>query len=360
MSKKIKDFLNILEQKDAYVEFNLSDNKDIKLILDEYFPDKGMFFYNELEIYCKEKNLNYEKIKNSKYPFLNHLYTVKNSISKTDTNILIGNLQDYYFSSSRGCAFSRNYSFIIPFAYYHYVNPNIIDLRKGEEMRIRIVKYDSFKIVSGGGCANHRLYGIYRGLNEFNNSTLLLNNLEITVYESINNDYTAYLRTYILPKISEGIFTINLLNNNLVFNITNSIVEFTIHSYDENPLKKPVTQQLLKVIEKTYKFFENNGINKPLIIIKNEEEKIINLIFSKSYRFDIILSLDDFKLFGESLEDIKFGVIASIRKVLNKHYIGNIINISKMQNIKEKKESIKYILKSLEKDKKNLSCISLH
>ena len=63
MSKKIKDFLNIHKQKDAYVESSLSDSKDIKLILDEYFPDKDMFFYNDLEIYCKEKNLNYEKIK---------------------------------------------------------------------------------------------------------------------------------------------------------------------------------------------------------------------------------------------------------------------------------------------------------
>ena len=44
MSKKIKDFLNILEQKDAYVESSLSDSKDIKLILDEYFPDKDMLF----------------------------------------------------------------------------------------------------------------------------------------------------------------------------------------------------------------------------------------------------------------------------------------------------------------------------
>lgn len=52
-----------LKQKYAYVESSLSDSKDIKLILDEYFPDKDMFFYNDLEIYCKEKNLNYEKIK---------------------------------------------------------------------------------------------------------------------------------------------------------------------------------------------------------------------------------------------------------------------------------------------------------
>ena len=59
MSKKIKDFLNILEQKDAYVESSLSDSKDISAGLIQYGNDVNMAFFSQES----SQNLNYEKIK---------------------------------------------------------------------------------------------------------------------------------------------------------------------------------------------------------------------------------------------------------------------------------------------------------
>lgn len=366
MSEKIRDFLNELEQKDKNVDditdINISielnaerkreRNKKINLKLDKYFPDKGMFFYNRLEIYCIEKKLNYENIKNSNYPFFKYLYAVKSSIKELNTEILIGNLKDCYFSSSRECAFSRCHSFIIPFAYYHFGDSHIIDIKASynkayEEMSISIVEYDGFKIVSGAGCANHRLYGIYRGLDEFSDSKLLLNTLKKTVYEPVNNDFTNYLRTYILPKLSDGTFTINFVeNDNLVLKFSNSAVEFTLLNDIANPLERPIIQELLNVIEKTYKVFEIKGINKPFITIKDEDEKILELTLFGKHKKEITLSIDDFKLFEENLDDIELGVMVSIKRAWSEHYKGEKIFISEMRNIRDKKEAIKYILES--------------
>jgi hypothetical protein len=307
MSEKIRDLLNELEQKDKNVEdttdinismeFNAERKRErynkINLKLDEYFPDKGMFFYKELEIYCIEKKLNYENIRNSKYPFFKYLYAVKSSVEEINTDISIGSLKGHYFSSSRGCPFSRLSSFIIPFADYHYRNPNIIDIRSiGDHMGIIIKEYDGFKIVLGNGGSNHRLYGIYRGIDEFSDSKLLLNTLEKTVYEPIDNEFTYYLRTYILPKLSDGTFTINFVeNDNLVLKFSNSAVEFKILYFVKNPLERPIIQELLNVIERIYKIFENKGMNNPLITIKNEDEKILELTLSEKHKKEITPSL---------------------------------------------------------------------
>lgn len=362
MSEKIRDLLNELEQKDKNVEdttdinismeFNAERKRErynkINLKLDEYFPDKGMFFYKELEIYCIEKKLNYENIRNSKYPFFKYLYAVKSSVEEINTDISIGSLKGHYFSSSRGCPFSRLSSFIIPFADYHYRNPNIIDIRSiGDHMGIIIKEYDGFKIVLGNGGSNHRLYGIYRGIDEFSDSKLLLNTLEKTVYEPIDNEFTYYLRTYILPKLSDGTFTINFVeNDNLVLKFSNSAVEFKILYFVKNPLERPIIQELLNVIERIYKIFENKGMNNPLITIKNEDEKILELTLSEKHKKEITLSVDDFKLFEENLDDIKLGVMAFIKREWSQKYIGENIFISEMKNIKDKKEAIKYILES--------------
>ena len=97
------------------------------------------------------------------------------------------------------------------------------------------------------------------------------------------DDFTNYLRTYILPKLSDGTFTINFVeNDNLVLKFSNSAVEFTLLNDIANPLERPIIQELLNVIEKTYKVFENKGINKPFITIKDEDEKILELtLFGK-------------------------------------------------------------------------------
>lgn len=362
MNEKIRDFLNAVEQKVKNVEdikditLDIEHQKEIKRErdkkinqkLDEYFPDKGMFFHKELEIYCIEKRLNYENIKNSNYPFLKYLYTVKSSVKEINTDISIGSLKGHYFSSSRGCAFSRCHSFIIPFADYYYGNPNIIDIRSiGDNMGILIREYDGFKMVLGDGGSNHRLYGIYRGLDEFSDSKLLLNTLEKSVYVPTNNDFANYLRTHILPKVSDGTLTINRdKDKNLVFKISNSVVEFNILRSVKNPLERPIIQELLNVIEKTYKVFENKGIDKPFITIKDEDEKILELTLFGKHKKEITLSIDDFKLFEENLDDIELGVMVSIKRAWSEHYKGEKIFISEMKNTKDKKEAIKYILES--------------
>ncbi len=362
MSEKIRDFLNAVEQKDIrvseYMGIALDDklhderkrerDKNINLKLDEYFPDNGMFFYEELEIYCLEKRLNYKNIKNSNYSFLKYLYTEKSSVDEYNTYIYIGNLKGHYFSSSRGCSFARYSSFIIPFADYYYGNPNIIDIRSvGDNMGILIKEYDGFKMVLGDGGSNHRLYGIYRGLDEFSNSKLLLNKLVKSVYEPISNDFANYLRTYILPKLSDGTFTINFVeNDNLVLKFSNSAVEFTLLNNIANPLEKPIIQELLNVIERVYKIFENKGINNPLIKINNEDEKILELTLFGKHKKEITLSIDDFKLYEENLDDIKLGVMAFVKRVWSEHYKSEKIFISEMKNTKDKKEAIKYILES--------------
>lgn len=360
MSEKIRNFLNDLEQKDKNVEdiadINISmelyaerkreRDKKINQKLDEYFPDKGMFFHKELEIYCIEKRLNYENIKNSNYPFLKYLYTVKSSVKEINTDISIGSLKVHYFSSSRGCAFSRCHSFIIPFADYYYGNPNIIDIRSvGDDMGILIREYDGFRMVLGNGGSNHRLYGIYRGLDEFSDSKLLLNTLEKSVYEPTNNDFANYLRTQILPKVSDGILTINLdKDKHLVFKIRNSVVEFNILHFVKNPLERPIIQELLNIIERIYKIFENKGINKPFIKIKDEDEKILELTLFGKHKKEITLSIDDFKLFEENLDDIELGAMDFVKRLFSENYSGEKIFISKMKNTKDKKKAIKYIL----------------
>lgn len=343
MSKKIKNFLNILEQKNERVERELSINKEIIPILDECFPDRGMFFYDKLEIFCKVKNFNYENIKNSKCNFLQYLYDEECLTCENDIEILIGSLKNHYFTTSRNGDFSKLDSIVIPFAYYYYKSSHIIDIKENG-MSILIDEYDDFKVVCGDNNSNHRLYGIYRGFDEFKDSKLLLNSLRKRVYKPANNDLSNYIRTYILPKASDGVFVLNLnYENNLFFHINNSPVKFYVLDCKQNPLEKTMVQELLKIIEIIYSFFESKEIKEVYFRIEDEYQRILKCSFRiQNINACIALGIEDLKLFNEELNIPKFGLIYFIKKMFYKDEIVENIDISRIKNIQKKQKILKY------------------